>query len=133
MCRKEETFMKEMDENQLHGWRPRQVSAGVKCRIFRAPIAPVLMAMNFTRLAPATACLVFGLMVLHFNVGSWRESRPVMTMNSATGSNAVAFSDRAQERENHLATVTFDWTNKGIIQSSIGSHFGPVPSTNFSN
>jgi hypothetical protein len=125
--------MNEMDENQLRGWRPRQVSAGVKRRIFRPTAAPVLMLWDFTRLAPATVCLLFGLMVLHFNVGSWRESRPVMTMNYSAGSNAVAFSDHAQERENHLATVTFDWTNKGAIQSSIGSHFGPVPSTNFSN
>ena len=48
-----------------------------------------------------------------------------------TGSNAVAFSNYAQERENHLDNVTFDWTNKGAIQSSIGSHFGSMPTTNF--
>ena len=129
--------MKEMDENQLRGWRPRPPSAGLKRRIFRAQpaaaFAPVLAAWDFSKLAPATACLLFALMLLHFNGGGWHESRSAMLVNFSTGSNAVAFSDHAQERENHLATVTFDWTNKGVFQSSIGSHFGSMPTTNFSN
>lgn len=139
--RRKESFMKELDENQLRGWRLSQPSAGIKRRIFRAQpesaFAPVLAAAwptwDFSKLAPAMACLLFALMLVHFNGGTWRESRSAVFVNYATGSNAVAFSDHAQERENHLATVTFDWTNKGAIQSSIGSHFGSMPTTNFSN
>ncbi len=127
----------ELDENLLRGWRLRQPSAGLKARIFRETVAPESAATwsfwEFSRLAPATACLLAAMMLLHFNSGTWRESRSAMLVNFTTGSNAVVFSDHAQERENHLATVTFDWTNKGAIQSSIGSHFGSMPATNFSN
>ena len=122
--------MKEMDEHQLRGWRPRRASAGLRRKTFRAPDTAML-AWDFSRLAPAVACLFFTLMILHFNAGTWRENRMATGVNFYTGSNAVAFSNYAQERENHLDNVTFDWTNKGAIQSSIGSHFGSMPTTNF--
>ena len=123
-----------MDENQLHGWRPRRASAGLKRRIFSAPSAPSWPVWwDFSKLAPATASLLFAVMLLHFNGVTWRESRSAIGFNFSAGSNTVTFSDHAQERENHLATITFDWTNKGAFQSSIGSHFGSEPTTNFSN
>jgi len=108
------------------------VSAGLKRKIFRAPVATP-PAWDLFRMAPATACLLLAMMVLHLNVGSWRTARPATGLDFTRDGIASAFSDHAQERENHLATVTFDWTNKGVIQSSIGSHSGLWPSTNFSN
>lgn len=129
-----------MDENQLRGWRPRRPSAGLKARIFRAP-APAApeaalppVRWNWQHLAPAMACMLFAMMVFHFNnLGGWRESRPALYADFTSGSNSVTFSDRAQEVENHVDGVTFDWTNHGDFKSSMRSHFGPGPSTNLSH
>jgi len=80
------------------------------------------------------ACMLFAMMVFHFNgVGGWRESRPAMYVDFTVGSNRAAFSDHAQELENHVSGVTFDWTNHSDIKSSMRSHFGSGPSTNLSN
>ena len=125
--------MNELDENQLRGWRPRRASAGLKRKIFGAADAAAWPAWDFSRLAPAAVCLLFALMTLHFNGGDRREGGGNVYANFSGGSNAVVFSDAAQERENHLATVTFDWTNKGVFQSSIGFHPGSAPATNASN
>jgi hypothetical protein len=74
------------------------------------------------------------MLLVHFNgAGELRGPRPVMTMVLSNGSLAGGFSDHAKELENHVATVTFDWTNHSGFKSSIGSQSGPVPSTNFSN
>jgi hypothetical protein len=124
-----------MNESQLRGWRPRQPSAGLKRRIFRAHAAGTPAARwNWHHLAPAMACLLFALMMFHFNGGgALRDSRPVLYMNFAGDSNPVTFSDHAQETENHLAAVTFDWTNHGDFKSSMRSRTGFGPSTNLSN
>jgi len=92
-----------------------------------------LLVWDFSRLAPAAVCLLFAMLTLHFGgAGNWRESGHDVYANFSGGSNTIVFSDHAQEQENHLATVTFDWTNKGVFQSSIGSHSGLWPSTNAS-
>ena len=125
--------MKEMNETQLRGWRPRQPSAGLKRRIFRAVDGPA-MDWHWHRLAPAMACMFFATMLLHFNGGgSLLENKPVMFVDFGKGGSAPVFSDRAQEVENHVASVTFDWTNHSGFKSSIGSRIGFGPSTNFSN
>src|SRR5882757_8610970 len=105
--------MKEMNENQLRGWRPRQPSAGLKARIFREGEAAFpATRWNWHQCAPAMACLLFAMMLFHFNgMGGSRESRPAIYADFTSGSNSVTFSDHAQEQENHLAGVTFDWTN----------------------
>ena len=80
------------------------------------------------------ACALFAMMVFHFNGGgAWRDSRPALYADFTAGSNTVTFSDRAQELENHMAGVTFDWTNHSVFKSSMRSHFGPGPTTNLSN
>jgi len=124
-----------MNETQLRGWRPRQPSAGLKGRIFRAhQAASAVSRWNWHHFAPAMACVLLGMMVLHFNGGgALRDSRPAMYVNFTGGSNTTTFSDQAQEVENHLAGVTFDWTNHTGFKSSMRSRTGFGPSTNLSN
>lgn len=124
-----------MNETQLRGWRPRQPSAGLKGRIFRAAeAAATVPRWNWHHFAPAMACAMFAVMVFHFNGGSaLRDSQPAIYVDFTGGSNAATFSDRAQEQENHLAGVTFDWTNHSGFQSSMRSRTGFGPSTNLSN
>jgi len=136
--------MKEMNENQLRGWRPRQPSAGLKARIFSRQGASLSASggaatlsgtrWNWHQFAPAMACMFFAMMVFHFNGGgSWRDSRPALYADFTSGSNTVTFSDHGQEVENHLAGVTFDWTNGSVFKSSMRSRTGFGPSTNLSN
>ncbi|HSY18453.1 MAG TPA: hypothetical protein VK815_08980 [Candidatus Acidoferrales bacterium] len=129
-----------MNENQLRGWRLRQPSAGLKGRIFRtdAPASPEAalppVRWNWHHLAPAMACMLFAMMVFHFNgLAGWQESRPATYADFTAGSNSVTFSDHAQEVENHVDGVTFDWTNHSVFKSSMRSHFGPGPTTNLSH
>jgi hypothetical protein len=124
-----------MNETQLRGWRPRRPSAGLKERIFRSREAVGRApGWNWHQVAPALACVLFALMIFHFNGGgALRENRPVMYVDFTGGSNATTFSDQAQEMENHLAGVTFDWTNHSVFKSSMRSRTGIGPSTNLSN
>ena len=127
--------MKELNENQLLGWRPRQPSRALKGRIFAAhnPAAsqeadePVVWKWSFS--APAMVCLLFAMLMLHFNNGELHEQRPVMAMISSNGDRVAGFSDSAQETENHMSAITFDWTNHTGFKSSIGF----TPTTNLSN
>ena len=126
--------MKELDENQLRGWRPRPPSARLKARIFHAAAASEAPGWNWQHVAPAMACLLFAVMLFHFNGGmAWRESRPVLFAGGGSASNAAYAGNFAAEAVNRVDCVTFDWTNKGGFQSSIGSQFGFKPATNASN
>lgn len=80
------------------------------------------------------ACLMFALLMLHINGGGeLRERRPAMYVDFAPASAPAPFSDRAQEVENRVDGVTFDWTNHGDFKSSMRSRTGFGPSTNLSN
>jgi len=117
----------------LRGWLPRQPSTGLKRRIFRAADVTAT-AWHWNRLAPAMACMLFAMIVFHFNGnGALHENKPMIFVDFINGSNATVFSDHAQEAQNHLAVVTFDWTNHGGFKSSIGSRIGFTPPTNLSN
>lgn len=79
-------------------------------------------------------CACMALMVLHFDVaGEMHGAKPVVNPVGSSGNAAAPYSDEAAQVQNHLAAVTFDWTNHSDFKSSIGSHFGPGPSTNSSN
>lgn len=122
-----------MNETQWSGWRPRQPSARLKRRIFRALGAPAA-AWNWHRLTPAMACLLFAMLMVHFNNNSELPSRkPGMTVILSSENSGTGFGDGAQSAQNRLATVTFDWTNHSVFRSSIGSQSGCGPSTNLSN
>ena len=117
-----------MNETQLHGWCPRRPSAGLKRQIFNAAETPATV-WNWHRLAPAMACLMFAMLIFHFDGGgSLREPKPAMALALSNDSPVTGFSDSALEPENHLATVTFDWTNHTGFKSSMGF----TPTTNSS-
>lgn len=69
------------------------------------------------------------MMAAHFNSGGiWPQHR--ITSASLTNQNYVFYDgDSGHVSENHLAGVTFDWTNRSGFQSSIGF----APKTNSSN
>lgn len=123
--------MKELNlpENQLRGWQPRRPSAGLKRRIFEASADEQTLSLNWIRLAPAMLGLFLVMMAAHFNSGGiWPQHR--ITSASLTNQNYVFYDgDSGHVSENHLAGVTFDWTNRSGFQSSIGF----APKTNSSN
>jgi hypothetical protein len=122
--------MKAMNEKQLRGWRPRRPSRALKSRIFSARDEADLPAWNWNCAAPAMVCVLFAMMLFHFNTGVvWPEPKPAMAMLSSNENRAASFSDSAQEVQNHVACVTFDWTNHTGFKSSIGF----TPTTNLSN
>ena len=128
--------MNDMNETRLRGWRPRRPSNTLKRRIFSATRESVAPAWRWSWncAAPAMVCACMALMVVHYNfTAEPHGAKPVVSLLASNESGAVPFSDVASEAENHVAAVTFDWTNHTGFKSSIGSHFGPWPSTNFSN
>jgi hypothetical protein len=75
-------------------------------------------------------CVFFAVMMFHINGdGILHERKPVLAMICSNENRATGFSDFAQETENHVSSVTFDWTNHTRFQSSIGF----TPTTNSSN
>ena len=79
-------------------------------------------------LAPAMACVLFTLMALNHE-GDGFGAKPVLALVMSNQSCAVYASGPSQTVQNHLATVTFDWTNHSEIKSIIGFK----PTTNFIN
>src|ERR1700744_4048882 len=121
-----------MNETQLRGWRPRRPSRALKNRIFatKPEAAAMPAAWKWSFAAPAMVCSFFALMMFHFNGPEiMHETKPALSLLASNGSSMVRFSDEAQEPQNHLAAVTFDWTNHTGFKSSIGF----TPTTNFSN
>jgi len=126
--------MKEMNETQLRGWRPRRPSRALKGRIFNpdgfsAGESTEGPTWQWSFATPVMACLLFAMLTFHFNNGVLPEPKPGWAMISSNNSPMAGFSDSAQEVENHLAAITFDWTNHTGFKSSIGF----TPKTNFSN
>lgn len=123
--------MKELNlpENQWRGWQPRRPSPGLKSKVFHAPEAERELTLDWTRLAPAMACLFFVMLAAHFNGGGiWSQQR--ISSATTTNQNYVFYDgDGGQVAQNHLAGVTFDWTNRSGFPSSIGF----APKTNSSN
>jgi hypothetical protein len=117
--------MKEMNlpETQLHSWRPRRPSAGLKQRIF---IARTLNLPQIARvlgwLTPATACILLIFLVL--NPGNTASSdlgrqEPILAMIMSNQSYAVHTANH-RVGQNDLSAVTFDWTNHSGSTSSMG-------------
>ena len=122
--------MKEMNERQLRSWRPRRPSAGLKRRILRfAEEADVPTARwLWSCVAPTMACTLLTLMAFNHEGGAQGRKQPMALILSNQDSAAYA-TGGAQTPENHLAAVTFDWTNRSVFKSSIRF----TPATNFSN
>jgi len=109
-------------ENQLRSWQPRRASAGLKRRIFDAPDhAHRLAARSLRWLAPAAACLLLAMTVLHQGnfAGDLPHPEPVLMVNSSNQSYVMNLSGTYAPRENEVSPVTFDWTNRGSSTSSV--------------
>ena len=78
-------------------------------------------------MAPTMACVLLTLMAL--NHGGGLDVKIPMSVILSNQNNAAFASGGAQTGQNHLATVTFDSTNRSILGSSIRF----TPTTNLTN
>ena len=79
-------------------------------------------------LAPATACVL--LTFVTFNSSPSLSGQKSMIAMALSNQNSAAYvSGEGQTAQNHWASVTFDWTNRSVFNSSIGF----TPTTNLSN
>jgi hypothetical protein len=115
--------MKELEslETQLRSWRPRRPSAGLDRRLLGKPSRLVSKtAWILGSLAPTAACALVTLAVFtHENSGG--ELRGVSMIATASSNSGNAEYELAGSRsgENNWSSVTFDWTNRSGITSSI--------------
>jgi len=120
-----------MNETQLRSWRPRRPSAGVKRRIMNfaggGTVGPTARWL-WGCLAPTMACAMLTLMAFNRN-GDGLGQKPAMALILNDQNCAAYATDGEQTEQNHLAAVTFDWTNRSVFKSSIRF----TPTTNFSN
>ncbi len=123
--------MNEMNlpEAQLRSWRPRHPSAALKGRIF----STVREARTASRwvwgaLTPTTACLLLTLMMLNSSNPAMPR-KPVLSMILSNDYGVFGAAGGSGSAENQLASVTFDWTNHTVFNSSMGF----TPTTNLSN
>jgi hypothetical protein len=122
--------MKEMNvtEAQLRSWQPRPPAAKLKPRIFSTDPRVATASWLWGGLAPAMACVLLTLVILSRN-GEGLGSKPMMALILSNQSCAAYAAGGAQIAQNHLATVTFDSTNRSSFRSIIGF----TPTTNFIN
>lgn len=109
-----------MNENQLLSWRPRRPSAGLRRRVFRLANDVDLPTARWlwSCVAPTMACALLALMALNRDGNDMPSKMPIASILSSQNDAAFA-SGTAQTEQNHLATVTFGWTNDSVLRSSI--------------
>jgi hypothetical protein len=119
-----------LPETQLSSWRPRRPSAGLKRRIFThaSQFSARTTRWLWGTLTPTMACLLLTLCMLNSS-NSVIHPKPDITMILSNQGNAFDGGDGGQTAQNHLASVTFDWTNHSVFNSSIRF----TPTTNSSN
>ena len=110
-----------MNENQMRSWRPRRPSATLKDFIFSGPAEPRPASMQWLwgGLMPTMACVLLTLVTMNRNGDNLGPSpmSGVILSNEYAGLDAA---DSARSAQNHLAAVTFEWTNHSGFNSSIG-------------
>ena len=119
-----------MNETQLRSWRPRRPSAGLKRRIlsFAGEVDVPTARWLWSCVAPTMACALLTLMAFNHDGDALGRKQP-MALILSNQDNAAYATGGAQTEQNHLAAVTFDWTNRSVFKSSIRF----TPATNFSN
>jgi len=122
--------MKKMSESQLLSWRPRQPSAGLKRRLrwLTEDVEVATARWLWSCVAPTMACALLALMALDRDDNSLHPRTPVAMV--VGDQSAAAFSAGGERMgQNHLAAITFGWTNCSDFRSSI--RFTPTtPLTN---
>lgn len=112
----------------MRSWQLRLPAAGLRKKILKAGPASPGTRWLWGCLAPAMACLLLSLLAANRG-GDNFGSKPMLGMVLSNQSYVAYASSGSQTAQNHLATVTFDSTNRSGIQSIIGF----TPTTNFSN
>ena len=122
--------MKEMNEKQLLSWQPRRPSAGLKRRILAMASGAEVPTARWlwSCVAPTMACALLTLMALNRDGNGLKADIPVGSIMSNQDSAAFA-AGGVQSKENHLAALTFGWTNGSVFRSSIRF----TPTTNLTN
>jgi hypothetical protein len=122
--------MKEMNENQLSSWQPRRPSEGLRRRILKLTGEEDASSARWlwSCVAPTMACALLTLMAFSHDSGGLELKVP-MSLILSNQNNAAFASGGEQTGQNHLAAVSFDWTNHSNLGSSI--RFTPAP--NFTN
>ena len=104
----------------MSAWKPRRPSAALKQRIFTARPATPEHKSFWNLLAPATACMALSLLALNSGNGLTLVHHPLggQLLNNL---NYSAFaSGSAQTPQNHMDSLTFEWTNRSVLSSPIG-------------
>jgi len=122
--------MKQMNESQLRSWQPRRPSATLKRRILQFAAADEIPTARWlwSCVAPTMACVLLTLMAFNRDNAGLGPKVP-MALILSNEKNAAYAMGGAQTGQNHLAAVTFDSTNRSLLESSIGF----TPTTNLTN
>jgi hypothetical protein len=122
--------MKDLNEKQLRSWQPRRPSATLKRRLFGLAGDQELATARWlwSCLAPTMACALLALMALDREGIGLKPPTPIALIISSQN-NAAFATGGAETKENHLAAITFDWTNDSIFRSSMRF----TPSSNLTN
>jgi len=111
-----------MTEAQLRSWQPRSPATRLKAKVLNGktprPATPSA-AWGWGVLAPAMACVLFTFMAFNHDNGGL-GTKPMMSLVMSNQSSADYAAGTSQTAQNHLAGVTFEWTNRSNIQSIIG-------------
>ena len=104
-------------------WQPRRPSAGLKDQIFARRATTPEDRSFWNLLVPAMACLVLSLAVLNSGSSLTPTNLKHHLMGDLVLSNlsySAFASGGAQTAQNHLDSLTFDWTNRSVLTSPIG-------------
>jgi len=112
----------------LLSWRPRHPSPALKRRIFQESGDLDLPTVRWLWgcFAPTMACALLALVALN-REGAGLSPKVAVAQMLSNQSSAAFATGGGSAPENHLATVTFGWTNDSVFKSSIRF----TPSTNF--
>jgi len=107
----------------LSTWKPRPPAGGLKRRIFSARPATPEEKSFWNLLAPAMACMVLSLLVLNSGgplMPGGLKHHLIGDLVLSNLSYSAYASSGAQTPQNHLDSLTFDWTNHSGLASPIG-------------
>jgi hypothetical protein len=119
-----------LPEALLNSWQPRRPSATLKRRIFLQPTESSTLASRWLwgALTPTMTCLLLTVMMFNSS-NSVIHQKPLMAMVLSNQNYAFCDENGGQTTQNRWASVTFDWTNHSVFNSSMGF----TPTTNSSN
>ena len=121
--------MKEMNtlETQLRSWTPRRPSSGLERRLFATGRTHLSIPRLITVLTPAAACVLL-------TVSMIRQTADELLPNGSQRAALVAMGLSNQNYAAYLPSTyqptanrvdTFEWTNRGYSNSSMGSFTPP--------